>query len=164
MQAEKVLSVAELITSKKLDKKSESSGFVLERTAKRLKQFFQQQLTAADTGITIDQWVVLQVLDRRDGLSQLDIARETYKDAPTITRIIDLLCRKGLTRRITDPADRRRFKIQLTGEGREKIDATLPIIRDARRQAWQGIEDAEIDRLVDVLNSVFENLSSEETK
>ncbi|MCO6490235.1 MAG: MarR family transcriptional regulator [Phaeodactylibacter sp.] len=156
--------MAELITSKKLDKKSESSGFVLERTAKRLKQFFQQQLTAADTGITIDQWVVLQVLDRRDGLSQLDIARETYKDAPTITRIIDLLCRKGLTRRITDPADRRRFKIQLTGEGREKIDATLPIIRDARRQAWQGIEDAEIDRLVDVLNSVFENLSSEETK
>ncbi|MCB0582059.1 MAG: MarR family transcriptional regulator [Phaeodactylibacter sp.] len=156
--------MAELITSKKLDKKSESSGFILERTAKRLKQFFQQQLTAADTGITIDQWVVLQVLDRQEGLSQLEIARETYKDAPTITRIIDLLCRKGLTQRVTDPADRRRFKIQLTGEGREKIDATLPIIRDARRQAWQGIEDTEIDRLVDVLNDVFNNLSSEEAK
>ncbi|MCB9297870.1 MAG: MarR family transcriptional regulator [Lewinellaceae bacterium] len=136
----------------------------MERTAKRLKQFFQQQLTAADTGITIDQWVVLQVLDRQEGLSQLEIARETYKDAPTITRIIDLLCRKGLTQRVTDPADRRRFKIQLTGEGREKIDATLPIIRDARRQAWQGIEDTEIDRLVDVLNDVFNNLSSEEAK
>lgn len=156
--------MAELITSKKLDKKSESSGFILERTAKRLKQFFQQQLTAADTGITIDQWVVLQVLDRQEGLSQLEIARETYKDAPTITRIIDLLCRKGLTQRVTDPADRRRFKIQLTGEGREKIDATLPIIRDARRQAWQGIEDTEIDRLVDVLNDLFNNLSSEEAK
>lgn len=156
--------MAELITSKKLDKKSESSGFILERTAKRLKQFFQQQLTAADTGITIDQWVVLQVLDRQEGLSQLEIARETYKDAPTITRIIDLLCRKGLTQRVTDPADRRRFKIQLTGEGREKIDATLPIIRGARRQAWQGIEDTEIDRLVDVLNDVFNNLSSEDTK
>ena len=156
--------MAELITSKKLDKKSESSGFILERTAKRLKQFFQQQLAAADTGITIDQWVVLQVLNRQEGLSQLEIARETYKDAPTITRIIDLLCRKGLTHRITDPADRRRFKIQLTDEGREKIEGTLPIIRDARRQAWQGIEDAEIDRLVDVLNSLFDNLSSEDTK
>ena len=156
--------MAELITSKKLDKKSESSGFILERTAKRLKQFFQQQLTAAGTGITIDQWVVLQVLDRQEGLSQLEIARETYKDAPTITRIIDLLCRKGLTHRITDPADRRRFKIQLTEEGKQKIEATLPIIRDARRQAWQGIDNPEIDRLVDVLNSVFDNLSSEDTK
>ena len=156
--------MAELITLKKLDKKSESSGFILERTAKRLKQFFQQQLTAAGTGITIDQWVVLQVLDRQEGLSQLEIARETYKDAPTITRIIDLLCRKGLTHRVTDPADRRRFKIQLTEGGREKIEATLPIIRDARRQAWQGIEDTEIDRLVDVLNDVFNNLSSEDTR
>ena len=156
--------MAELIKSKKLDKKSESSGFILERTAKRLKQFFQQQLAAADTGITIDQWVVLQVLNRQEGLSQLEIARETYKDAPTITRIIDLLCRKGLTHRITDPADRRRFKIQLTDEGREKIEGALPIIRDARRQAWRGIEDAEIDRLVDALNSLFDNLSSEDTK
>lgn len=156
--------MAELLPLKKPDKRSESSGFILERTAKRLKQFFQQQLTAADTGITIDQWVVLQVLDRQEGLSQLEIARETYKDAPTITRIIDLLCRKGLTQRVTDPADRRRFKIQLTDEGRRKIAATLPIIRDARRQAWQGIENAEIDRLVDVLNSVFDNLSSEDAR
>ncbi len=156
--------MAEILSSKKLDKKSENSGFILERTAKRLKQFFQQQLTAAGAGITIDQWVVLQVLDRQEGLSQLEIARETYKDAPTVTRIIDLLCSKGLTRRITDPADRRRFKIQLTDEGRKKIDATLPIIRDARRQAWQGIEDKEIDRLVGILNSVFDNLSSEDNQ
>lgn len=156
--------MAEILSSKKLDKKSESSGFILERTAKRLKQFFQQQLTAADTGITIDQWVVLQVLDRQEGLSQLEIARETYKDAPTVTRIIDLLCRKGLTRRITDPADRRRFRIQLTDEGRRKIESILPIIRDARRQAWQGIEDKEIDRLVDVLNNVFDNLSPEDNQ
>ncbi len=156
--------MAEILSSKKLDKKSESSGFILERTAKRLKQFFQQQLTTADTGITIDQWVVLQVLDRQEGLSQLEIARETYKDAPTVTRIIDLLCRKGLTRRITDPADRRRFRIQLTDDGRRKIESILPIIRDARRQAWQGIEDKEIDRLVDVLNNVFDNLSPEDNQ
>ena len=156
--------MAELLSTKKLDNKSESSGFILERTAKRLKQFFQQQLTAADTGITIDQWVVLQVLDEQEGLSQLEIARATYKDAPTITRIIDLLCQKGLTRRVTDPADRRRFMIRLTDEGRQKILNTLPIIRSARRQAWQGIEGPEIDRLVDVLNNVFENLSSEDTK
>ena len=107
-------------------------GFTLERTAKRMKQFFQQTLTAAGTEITIDQWVVLQTLNQQNGLSQLEIARATFKDPPTITRIIDLLCHKGLTERITDPEDRRRFRIQLTDGGYQKIDEVLPIILKSR--------------------------------
>ena len=141
-----------------VQRKSEVSGFVLERTAKRMKQYFQQQLAAADTGVTIDQWVVLQVLDENDGASQLDIARATYKDAPTITRIIDLLCKKDLTERQPDPADRRRFRIFLTEAGKEKIKEVLPIILTARDVAWNGLSDEHIDQMVKVLNSVFENL------
>jgi len=146
------------------DKKSEISGFILERTAKRMKQHFQQCLAAADAGITIDQWVVLQVLDKQDGLSQLEIAKATYKDAPTITRIIDLLCEKGLTLRVTDEQDRRRFKIKLTQEGQERIQAVLPVIQQSRRQAWDGLKNEQIDQLVDTLNKVFHNLSPEDTK
>ena len=151
--------MAELVAKTKTEKQSELSGFILERTAKRMKQFFQQQLAAADAGITIDQWVILQVLDRQEGLSQLEIARATFKDPPTVTRIIDLLCQKELTRRITDPDDRRRFKIQLTEDGREKIEAILPIIQAARRQAWHGLVDEEIGQLTGILNTVFENLN-----
>ena len=134
-------------------------GFTLERTAKRMKQFFQQTLATAGTDITIDQWVVLQVLNQQDGLSQLGIARATYKDAPTITRIIDLLCRKGLTERVMDTDDRRRFRIQLTPAGRQKIAEVLPIIHNARRKAWKGLDDGEIDALMAKLNRVFDNLS-----
>ncbi len=151
--------MSEALVSKKQDKRPEASGFILERTAKRMKQFFQHQLAASDSGITIDQWVVLQVLDRQEGLSQLDIAGATFKDPPTITRIIDLLCKKGLTRRITDLDDRRRFKIELTEDGRDKIEAVMPIIRDARLRAWQGLEDKDISQLVATLNIVFDNLS-----
>ena len=150
--------MAELIKSKKLDKKSESSGFILERTAKRLKQFFQQQLTAAGTGITIDQWVVLQVLDRQEGLSQLEIARETYKDAPTITRIIDLLCKKGLTERANDPDDRRKFNIHLTPAGRRKIVEVHPVILQYRQVAHRGLSERDLELLRSLLDRIFENL------
>lgn len=144
-----------------IQKKSEVSGFVLERTAKRLKQYFQQQLAAADTGVTIDQWVVLQALDKQDGASQLKIAKATFKDAPTITRIIDILCKKDLTQRFPDPDDRRRFKIYLTASGKEKIKEVLPIIKTARHTAWGGLSDESIDQMVKVLNLVFDNLSEE---
>jgi DNA-binding MarR family transcriptional regulator len=150
--------VTEALIKTRAEKQAELPGFILERTAKRMKQFFQQQLTAADAGITIDQWVILQVLDQQEGLSQLDIARATYKDAPTVTRIIDLLCQKGLTRRLADPADRRRFKIELTPVGRDKIQAVLPVIQAARREAWRGLQEAEIGQLADILNTIFDNL------
>lgn len=145
-------------------KQSELSGFILERSAKRMKQYFQQCLSSANAGITIDQWVVLSVLDKQDGISQLAIAKATYKDAPTITRIIDLLCKKELIQRVTNKQDRRRFDIQLTQKGRDKIEQILPIIQDARRQAWKGLKDEEIDQLVSSLNMVFNNLNNEPTK
>ena len=141
------------------DKKSEISGFILERTAKRMKQFFQQKLMQADADITVDQWVILQELDREEGLSQLEIGQATFKDAPTITRIIDLLCKKGLTRRTPDPKDRRRFRIKLTPEGQQRIREVLPTVKSFRREAWQGLREREVDQLVRTLNKIFENLN-----
>ena len=123
-----------------------------------MKQHFQKELSSAEAGITIDQWVVLQELHRKDGISQLEIARATYKDAPTITRIIDLLCKKGLTQRVEDQKDRRRFRIKLTPEGHQKIEETLPIIKLARSAAWSGLDDDAIENLVNTLNVIFENL------
>jgi len=140
------------------DRKSEISGFILERTAKRMKQFFQQRLAAAEADITIDQWVLLQELDKHDGQSQLELARATFKDAPTVTRIIDLLCKKGLTRRTPDCEDRRRFRIELTDAGREKIRQVLPLVKSFRQEAWQGLSEAEVDQLVITLNKLFDNL------
>ncbi|MCI5082272.1 MAG: MarR family transcriptional regulator [Saprospiraceae bacterium] len=138
--------------------KTEVPGFILERTAKRMKQYFQRALAAAETGITIDQWVILQRLHVEDGISQLDLAKATYKDAPTVTRIIDLLDKKELTRRVPDEQDRRRFKIQLTAKGKEKIEEVLPIIKEARMVAWEGLSDEQITQLEETLNTVFENL------
>ncbi|MDX1667221.1 MAG: MarR family transcriptional regulator [Saprospiraceae bacterium] len=124
-----------------------------------MKQFFQQKLMQTNADITVDQWVVLQELDREEGLSQLEIGQATFKDAPTITRIIDLLCKKGLTRRTPDPEDRRRFRIKLTPEGQQRIREVLPTVKSFRREAWQGLREREVDQLVRTLNKIFENLN-----
>ncbi len=143
------------------ERKLAVSGFVLERAARRMKQYFQQQLLEQGAGVTVDQWVIMQQLQRHDGLSQHELAKATFKDAPTVTRIIDLLCGKELLRRTPDPADRRRYRIELTSRGRACIEEVLPIVRDFRRQAWRGLSDNEVDRLVDSLNQIFDNLNGD---
>lgn len=133
----------------------------MERTTKRMKQYFQRILAEADAGITVDQWVILQQLDQQDGRSQLELARATFKDAPTVTRIIDLLSQKKLVERTPDPEDRRRFRICLTRAGREKIRTVLPLVINFRQAAWAGLSDDQIDQLVATLNIIFDNLAED---
>ena len=75
-----------------------------------------------------------------------------------MTRIIDLLCKKDLTVRVPDEADRRRFKIQLTEGGKAKIEEVLPIGKKARTVAWNNLDDEQITQLEVTLNQIFDNL------
>ncbi len=142
------------------NRKTEISGFVIERTAKRMKQSFKKILKEQHAGITVDQWVILQELKKEDGLSQFEIAGRTFKDAPTVTRIIDLLCKKNLLERLPDAEDRRKFKIFLTKNGKAKIVQVLPMVESFRAGAWSRLSDNEINQLKNILNTIFNNLSS----
>lgn len=142
--------------------KLEIPGFIIERTAKRMKQYFQRLLKDAKANITADQWVVIHLLYKNDnkGISQLDIARHTFKDAPTITRIIDLLCTKELVERTADANDRRRFNIYLTEKGKQKVEDLMPLAKDFRITAWKGLSEDKMQELVKSLNVIFDNLGT----
>lgn len=142
------------------DNKVAASAVILERTAKRMKRFFQEELLAIDADITVDQWVVLQQLEKQEGQNQLAIAQAVYKDAPTVTRILDLLAKKKLVERVEDGSDRRRFNIELTKLGRQRIKKVWPHIKAARQKAWAGLDDKVIDKLIESLNQVFENIKN----
>ncbi len=141
--------------------KTEISGFIIERTAKRMKQSFKKVLKEQRAGITVDQWVVLQELQKEDGLSQFEIAALIFKDPPTLTRIIDLLCEKQLIERLPDTEDRRKFNIFLTKNGKAKIVQVLPMVESFRASAWNGLSGNEINQLKSILNTIFNNLTLE---
>ncbi len=140
------------------DLKKEISGFIIERTAKKMKQRFKRILKEQGAEVTVDQWIILQELEKADGLSQFEIAARTFKDAPTVTRIIDLLCKKKLTERLADPEDRRKFNICLTKKGRAKITEVLPMVQAFRTEAWDSLSVEDMNRLTDILNTIFNNL------
>lgn len=139
------------------DQRLELSGFILERTARKMKQAFQRLLKEMEAGITADQWVVLDTLRKGDGLSQFEIAELVYKDPPTLTRIIDLLCSKDLVRRETHADDRRRMRVFLTDAGRRLIAELLPVVRSFREQGWNDLSADDLHQLKHILDRVFSN-------
>ena len=69
--------------------------------------------------ITPEQWSILVYLSQKDGETQKNIAEATYKDKPSVTRLIDNMEKQGLLKRTQHSTDRRTNKIFLTEEGKD---------------------------------------------
>lgn len=147
-----------LIVSVLIKMKFESYSYLLDRTARRVKQYAQQQFAENNFEITVDQWLVLKNLANDAYLKQTELAELTGKDNPTLTRIIDLLCKKGLTERVTHKADRRSFTVHLTASGKQKLEELTPQVATIRTKAWEGLTEADYAHLKRILNKIYRNL------
>lgn len=134
-------------------------GFYLERTTRLVKLNFHQTFKNAGLNLTPEQWVVLDLLNNCNGLSQSDLAEQSFKDAPSISRIIDTLVKKGYVQRKAAANDRRKFEIFLTPEGRKTVETLLPIVNDLRARSWQHLSSKDYEEFLRIMNQVFENMS-----
>ncbi len=133
-------------------------NFLLEQTVRRMRGYAQRQLDSLQTGITVDQWVLLKILEERGQISQVELAQTGHKDTASVTRILDLLQKKRLIQRIDDEHDRRKYMISLTPEGREFVARHLPFINQIRAQIVQGLTGEEIRTLKGILEKIRQNL------
>lgn len=151
-----------ILETKKMDGRLEMSGFTLERTVKLMKLSFSRILLLhPETDITVDQWVVINMLYKHNALSQQELGELCFKDAPTITRMIDLLVSKSLVSRTHDINDRRRFIIRLTDQGMSIYHFIYPLVREFRSEAYDGLSNEDLAHLDRSLNKIFENLSKQ---
>lgn len=137
-----------------------SYSFLLDRTARRVKQYAQQKFKEMELNITVDQWLVLKHLYENKRMKQNELAELLFKDNPTFTRIIDLLCEKSLTVRKQNPADRRSFHVELTKQGKKKVEQLKPKIQKIRLKAWEGLSRDDFTQFKSVLDTIYNNLES----
>ncbi|MBK6265261.1 MarR family transcriptional regulator [Marivirga sp. S37H4] len=134
-------------------------SFLLDRTARRVKQYAKQRFRELGWSITVDQWTVLKQLFDRGELNQRELADLTFKDHPTMTRIIDLLSTKELIIRKAHPDDRRSFKIALTQSGQQLVEECLPEVQSIRMKAWENLSESDFKEFKRILDSIYDNLS-----
>jgi DNA-binding MarR family transcriptional regulator len=135
------------------------SGFVIEQTAKRLKKAFQQALAQMNAGLTADQWVVIDLLMNKGPLNQLKICQYLAKDAPTVTRILDLLVKKEFLQRTVDPDDRRRFLIKMTQPGKTRHEELISKVKTFRLNHFAGLTSSDIKHLLRILERINLNIN-----
>lgn len=122
--------------------------------ARRLQKNFKQK----GIDITIEQWSILYHLWKEDGLSQQQLCEATFRDKPSVTRLVDNLERQNVVKRMPDKKDRRKNKIFLTDEGRALQNKTMAQANTTLNEALAHVPDAHVEVAKAVLQLVYDNL------
>lgn len=133
-------------------------GFVLEKTGKKIKQNLQKRFLYQGLDITVDQWVILYELYIQGTQNQVDLCEKVYKDAPTVTRILELLIQKNMVVRKASRADRRKFEISLSATGRAMVKKILPEVISFRLTGWKGLSNQDMNHLNRITRKIEQNL------
>jgi len=75
----------------------------------------------AHAGCTVDEWLVLDALGRRPGVTMSELRAATVTDKATLGRRVDALVTRALVYREVDAFDRRVIRVHLSSRGRDVL-------------------------------------------
>jgi len=131
------------------------NGMASTAIARRLQKHFRQ----AGLEITIEQWSILYHLWLEDCLSQQELCNRTFRDKPSITRLIDNLEKQKLVKRLASKTDRRINLVCLTEAAKNLQSATIDLANQTMDEPLTGVTKDEIETVKKVLHQVYENLN-----
>ncbi|WP_448631422.1 MarR family winged helix-turn-helix transcriptional regulator [Cellulomonas soli] len=108
-------------------------------------------------GLETWEFDVLSALRRAGTPYQLSpgaLLTQTLVTSGTMTNRIDRLVEHGLVRRLPSPDDRRGVLVQLTAEGRSRVDAAFSDLLDVERGLLGDLDEEDRDRLAALLREV----------
>ncbi|MDH6308278.1 DNA-binding MarR family transcriptional regulator [Dysgonomonas sp. PFB1-18] len=108
--------------------------------------------------ITPEQWTVLAFLWKEDGVTQQTLCNSTFKDKPSMTRLIDNLTKQNLVYRNASTSDRRSNYIFLTELGRSIKDKANKAVYETMDAALAGIDEEGLKQVRFLLAAVFGNI------
>ena len=98
----------------------------------------------ADLNLSAAEINALANLGEGGTLSIRQLSERTGTRASTLTSLLDRLENRGYLARELDPADRRSFRLPLTGQGREVAARARAAIADLERTALSGLDATQL--------------------
>ncbi|WP_010182087.1 MarR family winged helix-turn-helix transcriptional regulator [Aquimarina agarilytica] len=132
--------------------------FQIEKTSKTSKIYSQRDFDKLNLGITIEQWIILKIIEESKNISQKELAKKSLRDPASITRTLDLLEKKDLVRREKVLNNRRQYHIILTNNGAEFVNKNMPLITKHREKSIEGLTNKEIEDLKRILKKIQSNM------
>lgn len=139
-------------------KKGELYSFVTGVASTAIARRLQKKFNNAGLNLTIEQWSVLYHLWKKEGISQQDLCNASFRDKPSITRLVDNLERANLVKRVAAEKDRRINLIYLTKQGQQLEERTMQLADETIMEALKSVPADKVELCKQVLQVVYDNL------
>jgi len=139
-------------------KKGELYSFITGKASTAIARRLQRKFNQAGLNLTIEQWSVLYHLWKEDGISQQELCNATFRDKPSITRLVDNLEKLNLVKRVASENDRRINKIFLTKQAQKLQEQTMELAEETLNEALESVPPEKIEVCKEVLQIVYDNL------
>ena len=139
-------------------KKGELYSFITGKASTAIARRLQKKINGRGINLTIEQWSVLYHLWKKEGLSQQELCNATFRDKPSITRLVDNLEKLKLVKRVPSKEDRRINMIYLTDAAKKLQEQSMELANQTLNEALEGVTIEEIEICKAVLQRVYDNL------
>ncbi|WP_406333135.1 MarR family transcriptional regulator [Streptomyces zaomyceticus] len=136
---------------------STSLLYLLKRTELAVRARLEELLKPA--GITALQYTALTVLERHDGISAAQLARDSFVTAQSMADMVRALESRGLIRREPNPVNRRERPILLADPGRRLLAEYAEPTRRLEERMVADLSAEEIGMLREALVGAWRSLS-----
>ncbi|PYE32221.1 DNA-binding MarR family transcriptional regulator [Rhizobium sp. PP-F2F-G38] len=118
---------------------------------------FEQTIEARlkPSGLPIEQYRVLEALDRHDGQSMGELAVEVFVDSPTLTKIIDRMIANADVYRAPDPNDRRKVLVFRSDKGAQTLLSLRAIVKGSQSGIVNRLDRHEASQLRSLLRNML---------
>ncbi|MET7320566.1 MarR family transcriptional regulator [Streptomyces sp. NPDC005549] len=131
--------------------------YLLKRTELVVRARLEELLKPA--GVTALQYTALTVLERHDGISAAQLARDSFVTAQSMADMVRALESRGLVRREPNPGNRREKVILLADAGRRLLADHAEPARLLEQRMVADLGPADVERFRDALRSAHRALS-----
>ncbi len=132
----------------------------LGKTTKFIGLYISDYFQEHQLNLSKAQWLVLKILQDKDGCIQNDLAIITDRSKTSLTRLIQTMEKKGLIFRKNSKMDKRTNHVFLTKKGQNLFNQSVPIFNKLKLELEHHISQEEIETTLKVLEKIRSNINA----
>ncbi len=129
------------------------------KTAKMMAIFITDRFKQHGLDLTLEQMIILKILQDKDGCPQHDLALVTERHKASLTRLLATMEKKNLVARISDKSDKRVNRVYVTKIGQKYFQSTIPIMLETMNEIQEGLNEEEIQITIGALQKIQNNIT-----
>ena len=124
----------------------------LGKSTKLLRERLNALLETADSNISFDQWLIVDLIGMQAGINQKTIVKVLYKEPASVSRMVNKLISKKLIVRSINPLDKKAYQLFLSNKGKTLFEKIKPEIDREFKEIFTNIYERELNLVLNILD------------